>query len=105
MIRPSATIQVTIMEFVTGKPKGRAISTAFCDKPCSAAALRLRFRREHQAGARRHKGGNQEEPYPSRRHTGVDHRGCLHSGLRLNRASPGYACKFVKRTFDQELYK
>ena len=26
------------MEFVIGKPKGRAISTAFCDKPCSAAA-------------------------------------------------------------------
>src|SRR5262249_44191296 len=35
-MRPSATIQVATMEFVTGKPNGRAISTAFCEGPCSA---------------------------------------------------------------------
>ena len=28
-----ATIQVTTMEFVIGKPNGRAISSAFCDSP------------------------------------------------------------------------
>ena len=32
-MRPSATIQVTTIELVTGKPNGRAISTAFCDRP------------------------------------------------------------------------
>jgi hypothetical protein len=33
-----ATIHVTTMEFVIGKPKGRAISTAFCDKLCSSGS-------------------------------------------------------------------
>ena len=37
-IRPTATIQVTTIELVIGKPNGRAISTAFCDRPCSAGA-------------------------------------------------------------------
>src|SRR5207247_10653638 len=34
-ISPTATIHVTTMELVIGKPNGRAISTAFCDRPCS----------------------------------------------------------------------
>src|SRR5437773_5250909 len=37
-MRSSATIQVTTIELVTGNPNGRAISTAFCDSPCSSAA-------------------------------------------------------------------
>src|SRR4051812_1801627 len=35
---PTPTIQVTSIEFVTGKPKGRAISTAPCGNPCSSPA-------------------------------------------------------------------
>jgi hypothetical protein len=35
-ISPIATTQLTSMELVIGKPKGRAISTALADKPCSA---------------------------------------------------------------------
>src|SRR5262245_28564263 len=35
-MRPSATIQVATREFVTGKPNGLAISTAFCEGPCSS---------------------------------------------------------------------
>ena len=31
----TATIHVTTIELVIGKPNGRAISTAFCDRPCS----------------------------------------------------------------------
>src|SRR5262249_33933568 len=38
MIRPKATIQVTTMELVMGKPNGRAISTACCDSRCSSFA-------------------------------------------------------------------
>src|SRR5215813_1962144 len=34
-MRPTATIQLTTIELVIGKPKGLAISTAFCDGPCS----------------------------------------------------------------------
>ena len=37
-ISPSATIQVTTIEFVIGMPNGRAISTALCESPCSAAS-------------------------------------------------------------------
>src|SRR4030095_16782596 len=37
MMSPTATIQLTTMELVSGKPKGRAISTAFCDRPCSSS--------------------------------------------------------------------
>src|SRR5690348_17177830 len=37
IMRPTATTQLRIMEFVIGKLKGRAISTAFADKPCSDA--------------------------------------------------------------------
>ena len=36
MINPTATIQLTTIELVIGKPKGRAISTAFCDSACSS---------------------------------------------------------------------
>src|SRR6516164_7313335 len=36
MIKPRATIQLTIMELVIGKPKTRVISTAFCDRVCSS---------------------------------------------------------------------
>src|SRR6185503_15938127 len=36
MIKATATIQVTTMELEIGKPSGRAISTAPCDKPCSS---------------------------------------------------------------------
>ena len=35
-IRPTATIQLTTMEFVIGKLKGRAISTALAERPCSS---------------------------------------------------------------------
>src|SRR6478736_2006944 len=35
-IRPRATIQVTTMEFVIEKLAKRAISSAFCDNPCSS---------------------------------------------------------------------
>ena len=38
MMSPIVTIQVTIIELVTGKPNGRAISTALCERPCSPAA-------------------------------------------------------------------
>ena len=38
MISPIVTIQVTTIELVTGKPNGRAISTALCERPCSPAA-------------------------------------------------------------------
>jgi len=38
MIRPSATTQLTTIELVIGKLKGRAISTAFGDKPCSCGS-------------------------------------------------------------------
>ena len=41
-IRPAATIQVTTIEFVIGKPNGLAISTAFCDRPCCAGSSRAR---------------------------------------------------------------
>ena len=34
-IRPTATIHVTTIELVIGKPNGRPISTAFCGRPCS----------------------------------------------------------------------
>src|SRR5215467_7273359 len=37
-IRPTATIQLTTIELVTGKPKGLAISAAFCDGPCSTCS-------------------------------------------------------------------
>src|SRR5258706_6456328 len=37
-IRPTATIQLTNMEFVIGKLKGRAISTGFADKPCACGS-------------------------------------------------------------------
>src|SRR6516225_6695849 len=36
MIKPRATIQLTIMELVIGKPKTRVISTAFGDRVCSS---------------------------------------------------------------------
>ena len=39
MIKPSATIQETTIELVIGKPKGRAISTAICDRPCCSAEM------------------------------------------------------------------
>src|SRR5690242_6811349 len=39
-IRPAASIQVTNMELVIGKPKGRAISTACCERPCSTFSQR-----------------------------------------------------------------
>ena len=39
-----ATIHVTTMELVIGKPNGAAISTAFCDSPCSAGAWAARRR-------------------------------------------------------------
>ena len=35
-MRPKATIQLTTMELVMGKPNGRAISTALADRPCSS---------------------------------------------------------------------
>ncbi len=35
-ISPAATIQLTTIEFVMGKPKGRAISTACCGRPRSS---------------------------------------------------------------------
>src|SRR6266850_13905 len=35
---PIATIQLTTMELVMGKPNGLAISTAFCDGPCSSCS-------------------------------------------------------------------
>ena len=38
MINPAVTIQVTTMELVIGKPKGRAISPAFLDRPCSSGS-------------------------------------------------------------------
>ena len=38
MINPAATIQLTTIELVIGKPKGRAISTAFLDRPCSSGS-------------------------------------------------------------------
>src|SRR5262245_22535605 len=38
-MRPRATIQLTTIEFVMGKPKGLAISTAFCVGPCSASSV------------------------------------------------------------------
>src|SRR5215831_6991080 len=38
MIRPKATIQVTTMELVIGKPNGRAISTACGGSPCASLA-------------------------------------------------------------------
>src|SRR5207247_9211605 len=38
MITPSATIHVTNIEFVTGKPNGRPISTALAGNSCSAGA-------------------------------------------------------------------
>ena len=41
-MRPTATIQVTTIEFVIGKPNGLPISTAFCDRPCCAGCSRLR---------------------------------------------------------------
>src|SRR4030095_706953 len=38
-MRPSATIQVTTIELVTGRPNGRAISTALCESRwCSCAS-------------------------------------------------------------------
>src|SRR5271154_3319464 len=37
-MRPSATIQLTAIELVTGKPKGLAISTALCERPCSSGS-------------------------------------------------------------------
>ena len=37
---PTATIQVTTIELVIGKPNGRAISTALCDRPCSVVRRR-----------------------------------------------------------------
>ena len=43
-IRPKATIQVTTIELVIGKPNGRAISMALCERPCSAASGRGRER-------------------------------------------------------------
>ena len=43
-IRPTATIQVTTIEFVIGKPNGLAISTAFCDRPCCAGSRSPRQR-------------------------------------------------------------
>jgi hypothetical protein len=36
MIKPTATSQLTTIELVIGKPKGRAISTAFWGRPCSS---------------------------------------------------------------------
>src|SRR5262249_34749640 len=38
-MRPRATIQLTTIEFVMGKPNGLAISTAFCVGPCSASSV------------------------------------------------------------------
>ena len=38
MTNPAATIQVTTIELVIGKPRGRAISTAFLDRPCSSGS-------------------------------------------------------------------
>src|SRR6476659_2594894 len=35
-IKPMATTQLTIMELVIGKLKGRAISTALVESPCSS---------------------------------------------------------------------
>ena len=49
-IRPIATIHVTTIEFVIGKPKGRAISTAFCGRPCSHGLRQ----RENSHDSRRH---------------------------------------------------
>src|SRR6185295_4198696 len=37
-IRPTATIHVTSIEFVTGNPNGCAIVSALCDRPCSGTA-------------------------------------------------------------------
>ena len=37
-IRPNATIQLTIIELVIGKPKRRVISTALCVRPCSSCS-------------------------------------------------------------------
>src|SRR5208283_2532010 len=37
-MRPTATIQVTTIEFVIGKPNGLAISTAFCERPGSSCS-------------------------------------------------------------------
>src|SRR6267143_2210964 len=36
MIKAKATIQLTTMELVIGKLKGRASSTAFAERPCSS---------------------------------------------------------------------
>jgi hypothetical protein len=38
-INPTATIQLTTIELVMGKLKGRAISTDLVDRPCSVGAL------------------------------------------------------------------
>jgi hypothetical protein len=38
MINPAATIQLTTIELVIGKPRGLAISTAFLDRPCSSGS-------------------------------------------------------------------
>jgi hypothetical protein len=38
-MRPNATIQLTAIELVIGKPNGRPISTAFLGKPCSGSAV------------------------------------------------------------------
>src|SRR5208282_567267 len=35
---PTATIQLTTMELVTGNPKTLAISTGFCEGPCSVSS-------------------------------------------------------------------
>src|SRR5215467_10561433 len=37
-MRLTATIQLTTIELVIGKPNGLAISTAFCVGPCSASS-------------------------------------------------------------------
>src|SRR5438876_5760182 len=44
-MRPTATIHMRTMELVIGNPNGRAISTAFCDRPCSSGAAQAKASR------------------------------------------------------------
>src|SRR5262245_28106756 len=47
-IRAAATIQVTTIELVMGKPNTRAISTARCDSWCVSTGLDLLLHHVHQ---------------------------------------------------------
>src|SRR5262245_49342064 len=72
-MRPSATIQLTTMELVTGKPNGLAISTAFCEGPSSSCLVATAVG-EAAATLADVAGEPFDSPFTAKAHTAPRHR-------------------------------